>query len=166
MTLVGVISDTHIGDPRQRVPAEVLAAFAGVACILHGGDILLQGVLDSLRAIAPVHAVYGNCDPADLARRLSDRLVVTVDGVRIGLTHGHLGEGASTPQRARAYCLPLGTLEVVVFGHSHQPYNREHAGILLFNPGSPTQRRREPKPSYGLLDIVNGACHGRIVLLG
>jgi uncharacterized protein len=162
---IGVIADTHIADPRQTIPREVLQAFDGVACILHAGDILLQSVLDTLAAIAPVHAVYGNCDPPVLSWRLPDRLVLDLEGTRIGLTHGHLGNGATTPQRALAYFRETAGLHAVVFGHSHDPHNELHNGILLFNPGSPTQRRRQLYPSFGLLDISQAGCSGEIVYL-
>jgi putative phosphoesterase len=162
---VGVIADTHIADARRQLPEQALRAFEGVYCILHAGDVLTQAVLDRLAAIAPVHAVFGNCDPPEFSWRLPDKLVVDVAGVRIGLTHGHLGGGGDTPEQALAYLRDEPDLRVVVFGHSHQPYNALHGGVLLFNPGSATQRRRAPYPSYGLLELREGLCSGTIVYL-
>ena len=163
---IGVISDTHIGDAKARVPVAALRAFAGAECILHAGDVMIQDVLDALAAVAPVHAVSGNCDPSDLARRLPERLVLQLGGLHIGLTHGHLGRGVSTPSRAlSAFASGMEELEVVVFGHSHEPYNSMHGRTLLFNPGSATQRRRQTYPSYGLLEIEEGRCRGEIIYL-
>ena len=163
---IGVISDTHIGDAKGRVPAAALRAFAGTECILHAGDILIQDVIDALAAVAPLHAVSGNCDPADLAWRLPDRLVLQLGGLHIGLTHGHLGRGTSTASRAlSAFAGIAEAMDVVVFGHSHEPFNQVQGHTLLFNPGSATQRRRQPYPSYGLLEIEDGRCRGEVIYL-
>jgi len=163
---IGVISDTHIGDARVRVPVAAMRAFAGAECILHAGDILIQDVLDALASVAPVHAVSGNCDPSDLAWRLPDRLVLQLGGLHIGLTHGHLGRGTSTPSRAlSAFAGAAEAMDVVVFGHSHEPFNQVQGRTLLFNPGSATQRRRQPYPSYGLLEIEEDRCRAEVIYL-
>ena len=162
---VGVISDTHIYDRRRVIPAAVWQAFAGVNCILHAGDIARQDVLDELATLAPVHAVYGNVDPPELASSLKAALVLDLDGARIGLTHGHLGRGRTTPQCALSLFVGVEGLRAVVFGHSHEPYNSVQRGVLLVNPGSPTERRRQPRPSYGFLTIENGLVRGQIVYL-
>jgi uncharacterized protein len=160
---LGVISDTHIYDRRRVIPLMVWEAFAGVDCILHAGDIARQDVLDELAALAPVHAVYGNMDPPELASTLQATLVLDLDSARIGLTHGHLGRGRTTPQCALSLFTGVEGLRAVVFGHSHEPYNNVQRGVLLFNPGSPTERRRQPRPSYGFLTIEDGLVHGKIV---
>jgi uncharacterized protein len=162
---VGVISDTHIYDQRRVIPAAVWQVFAGVDCILHAGDIARQDVLDELAALAPVHAVYGNVDPPELVSTLKAALVLDLDGARIGLTHGHLGRGRTTPQCALSLFTGVEGLRAVVFGHSHEPYNNVQRGVLLFNPGSPTERRRQPQASYGFLTIENGLVRGQIVYL-
>ena len=162
---LGVIADTHIYDRRRAIPAAVWQAFAGVDCILHAGDIVQLDVLDELSALAPVHAVHGNVDPPELVSTLKAALVLDLDGARIGLTHGHLGRGRTTPQCALSLFVGVEGLRAVVFGHSHQPYNDMQRGVLLFNPGSPTERRRQPQPSYGFLAIENGLVRGQIVYL-
>lgn len=162
---VGVISDTHIADRRRVIPGAVWAAFTGVDCIVHAGDIARREVLDELAMLAPVYAVYGNMDPYELANTLPERRMVDLDGVRLGLTHGHLGQGRTTPERAWNAFRDVEGLRVVVFGHSHEPYNTVERGVLLFNPGSPTERRRQPRHSYGLLTVADGEAHGEIVYL-
>lgn len=163
---VGVIADTHIADQRRSIPAVVLEAFTGTDCILHAGDLVCSEVLETLTTIAPVHAVFGNMDPPNVRQRLQASLVVEVGGLRLGLTHGHLGRVAlTTPQRALERFSRVPGLSAVVFGHSHDPYNQRHGGILLFNPGSPTERRRQPRPSYGLLEIRDTSIQGTIVYL-
>src|SRR5438093_519933 len=96
---VGVIADTHIADGRRVIPGAVWEAFAGVDCILHAGDIARRAVLDELALLAPVHAVYGNLDPFELASTLPEWRVLDLGGVRLGLTHGHLGHWRTTPER-------------------------------------------------------------------
>ena len=118
---VGVISDTHIYDRRRVIPAAVWQAFAGVDCILHAGDIARQDVLDELATLAPVHAVYGNVDPPELASTLKAALVLDLDGVRIGLTHGHLGRGRTTPQCALSLFVGVEDLRAVDHGDSPVP---------------------------------------------
>jgi putative phosphoesterase len=143
----------------------MLEAFAGVDAILHAGDIACRAVLDQLATLAPVHAVYGNVDPPELCGELPDRLALSFGGVHIGLTHGHLGRGATTADRALAHCLEAARADVVVFGHSHVPCNERRGAVLLFNPGSPTERRHQPWASYGLLVIEAGRVEGQIVPL-
>lgn len=162
---VGVISDTHIADGRRVILAAVWEAFSGVDCILHAGDVARAQVLEELELLAPIYAVYGNVDPPELAARLDVARVLDLGGARVGLTHGHLGVGRSTPQMAHSMFKGVVGLSAVIFGHSHEPYNAMLGGVLLFNPGSPTERRRQARHSYGLLTIEDGAVRGEIVYL-
>ena len=165
MLRVGVIADTHIQDARGTIPAEVLAAFEALDCILHAGDLTCRAVLDRLRALAPVHAVQGNVDSPELAARLPESLELDLDGAIVGLTHGHLGRAATTPLRALERFRATRGLRAVIFGHSHEPCNELRGELLLFNPGSPTQPRRHPRPSFGLLEIEDGVVRGRHIYL-
>jgi putative phosphoesterase len=155
--VVGVVSDTHFhAEPAgQQLPRVLLdeLAKARVGLILHGGDILAAWVLERLAAIAPVLAVIGNGDPTDLRLALPRQRVVTVGAHRIGLVHGHEGRGRSTPERAHNAFAADPTVECIVFGHSHQPLSQLRDGVILFNPGSPTDRRRQRYFSFGLLRI-------------
>ncbi len=158
---IGVISDTHLyPEPRGRdLPATLLDELARAApgLILHAGDILAPWVLDRLGESAPVLAVRGNGDPAGLFPELPLARIVTVGAHRLGLTHGHLGRGATTPLRAyNTFADADPPVGCVVFGHSHQPLARRHdpGDIILFNPGSPTDKRAQPYFSFGLLRIT------------
>lgn len=166
---VGVVSDTHLhAQPSGRdLPATLLdeLAKARVGLILHAGDIFAPWVLDRLAAIAPVLAVIGNGDPAEMRLALPRSRVVAVGPHRIGLVHGHEGRGSTTPLRAlNTFLSTRGEpdpaapgVSCVVFGHSHQPLSRLHrpGDILLFNPGSPTDKRAQPYHSFGLLRIAD-----------
>jgi uncharacterized protein len=129
--------------------------------ILHAGDLVELSVLDLLRTVAPVLAVYGNTDPWEVAQRLPRRVLVRAGRWQIGLVHGDGGHGP-TPERARG---AFETVDAVVFGHSHQPLCEWRAGVLLFNPGSATDRRRSPYCSCGRLRVTAEAITGEIIPL-
>lgn len=151
--LIGVISDTHIPLRAKQLPAALFKALDGVDLLLHAGDLTEEAVIDELQSLASVEAVAGNMDPFPLAARLGRKKVLNLSGYRIGLIHGDLGsDRQKTPQRAYE-AFSNDNVDCVVFGHTHQPYCREESGVLLFNPGSPTDRRREPRHSCGLLTI-------------
>lgn len=156
--MIGVVSDTHIyPEPDDRGLPRVLLdelARARVDLILHAGDIFAPRVLDQLDAIAPVLAVIGNGDTADMRQLLPRSRVVIVGEHHIGLVHGHEGPGRTTPARARATFAGNPYVCCIVFGHSHQALSRLEAGIILFNPGSPTDKRRAPYYSFGLLRVA------------
>lgn len=157
--ILGVLSDTHIHHKAKKLPKEILTAFRRVDHILHAGDILNLQVLEELRNLAPVHAVAGNVDPPGIHKILGRKKVLSFSGFSIGLIHGD-GPGGSTPDRAfKAF--QNEKVDCIVFGHSHIPYIEERDGILLFNPGSPTDRRWQPRFSYGILKL-NDKIHPRI----
>ncbi len=160
---IGVLSDTHIPGRARRLPAPLLAAFAGVDLILHAGDITTADVLQQLRAIAPVEAVAGNKDPVPLALSLGLTREFALGGYRIGMAHGHTGAGKSTVERALGH---FRGADCVVFGHSHIPYCQWHDGTLAFNPGSATDRRRSPRCSYGFLYLEPGGLRTELRYLG
>jgi putative phosphoesterase len=130
--------------------------------ILHAGDVLDEGVLAELGNFAPVRAVLGNNDHS-LVGVLPVTRLVDLDGVRIGMIH----DSGAAAGRARRLRRRFPDAHVVVFGHSHAPVNEEgEDGQLLFNPGSPTQRRAQPVHSIGELRIADGVVTGhRIIAL-
>ncbi|MHB8124832.1 MAG: metallophosphoesterase family protein [Desulfitobacteriaceae bacterium] len=150
---IGVLSDTHLREG-QSLPRFVWDTLTGVDLILHAGDVVRSQILADLAILAPVRAVRGNCDGLELAD-LPSRDLINHAGLRIGLIHGNLGIGSTPHQRAlNAFKDEL--VDLVVFGHSHQPYLEWWNNILLFNPGSPTEKRREKRYSLGILELVNG----------
>ncbi|HWI66255.1 MAG TPA: metallophosphoesterase family protein [Symbiobacteriaceae bacterium] len=156
---IGVISDTHIPKRAYAIPQQVLDAFAGVDLILHAGDLVVPGVIEELSRIAPVHAVAGNNDTPDLVAELGLTKELDLAGYRICLTHGHVGTGKSTVERALSH---FPGAHCVVFGHSHIPYQQWHGTTLAFNPGSATDRRRAPHCSYGMLYLEPGGLRAEI----
>jgi putative phosphoesterase len=159
---IGVLSDTHIPQ-FKRLPEELWQHFAGVELIIHAGDLSTLFVLGQLETIAPIIAVQGNVEREDVVLKLPIKREVKVGTCRIGIVH-ILGDAAHYARNARH---EFPAARVVVFGHSHTPYNQEHSGQLLFNPGSATDRRRQPACSIGMLSIddANGSVYGEIIML-
>lgn len=153
-----VLADTHLrsaadGSLPRWLPEAAEAHLEGADVILHAGDVVEEVVLQRLRSYAPVHAVLGNND-RDLAAVLPPTAVVELAGIRVGMIH----DSGATAGRARRMRRRFPNARVVVFGHSHAPVNEPGAdGQLLFNPGSPTQRRRQPNHTLGRLVIDHGA---------
>jgi putative phosphoesterase len=177
MVRLGVVTDSHVPDRMRALPPEALEALAGVDTILHAGDICVPRVLRSLARVAPVIAVRGNRDLALPGLPLDRELVF--EGVRLGLTHGHLGlghyarekligvfQGYNHTRFLRQVRARFSDVQVVVFGHSHRPVNFHMSGVLMFNPGSLGPDYRLPNgPAVGLLTIENGAVRGQIIRL-
>jgi len=154
VTRVVVLSDTHIRrGGKRRLPDAACAALADADVILHAGDLLVPELLDELRAFAPVHAVLGNNDH-ELFGCLPESLVVAIDGVEVAMIHDS-GPRAGRAGRMRRR---FPSAAIVVFGHSHQPCNEIGVdGQLLFNPGSPIERRMAPTHTIGIIDVARGA---------
>jgi putative phosphoesterase len=150
--LVGLISDTH-----GLVRPGVHSALTGVELILHAGDVGGAAILDELRLIAPVRAVFGNTDPPDHPE-LSSELSVDVNGLRVHVSHGH-EVGSPTPEKlAERY-----DADVVVYGHTHRPLVTRKVGRLFVNPGAAGPKRFNISPSVAKLTIVDGRAEVEII---
>lgn len=155
---IALVSDTHLPRYGRRLPAVLVRGIvdARVDRLLHLGDFTEPFVPALFEALAPFDAVAGNNDGQELLDRFGRQKVLELDGARVGLTHGDLGPGATTPERARRTFEPLG-VDVVAFGHSHAPLVAQvPGGPLLVNPGSPTDKRREDRYSWALLELGDG----------
>ena len=137
---------------------EALAALAGVEMILHAGDVGMLSVLRELEGIAPVHAVYGNCD--DPAYKLPHSVNLKIGDLAVHVSHGH-EVGAPTPERLIARY----TADVIVYGHTHKPLIERAGTTLVINPGAAGPRRFKLLPSVALLRIESGTATAEIVTL-
>ncbi len=155
---IGVLSDTH----SLNLPQAMLAAFSKVDFIIHAGDICDADVLKELKEIAPVKAVHGNMDDQLLKKKLPLREVINVDGVIIGVTHGHVGETRDAQMNALAQ-FEGDKIDVIIYGHSHHAVNQRMGDRLVFNPGSPNDVIKARYFSYGILTIESGAVKGEII---
>lgn len=159
---VVVLADTHIrrGSSR-RLPAPARAALERADAILHAGDVVTGGVLDDLRRHAPVHAVLGNNDH-ELAGTLPESLELDLGGLAVAMIHD------SGPKRGRAARLHrrFPGADLVVFGHSHEPVSEPGVdGQWLLNPGSPTERRRQPHHTIATFEVVGGRLAGPVIVV-
>ncbi len=135
------------------MPDRVADALHDVDVILHAGDVCVPAVLDELSTLAPVHAVLGNNDGSDVADRgVPDTLELELAGVHVAMIHD------SGPRQGRAGRMRrrFPHADLVVFGHSHIPWDTEDDGQRLFNPGSPTDKRRQPHGTVGRLELAAG----------
>lgn len=148
-----VLADTHMGPgSRRRLPDRVFAELERADVVLHAGDIVTGDVLEELAGYAPVHAVLGNNDH-ELTGVLAERLELDLDGLAVGMVHD---SGPRRGREARLY-RAFPHCELVVFGHSHIPWNAAgHAGQWLLNPGSPTDKRRQPRPTLATVEVADG----------
>jgi uncharacterized protein len=160
--LIAVIADTHMPRGGRKLPAACLERLRETDLILHAGDISTAGVLSELVAIGPpVLAVHGNVDEPALIDSLPAQLEVERDGVRLAMTHD-AGPRRGRLQRMRRR---FPRADALVFGHSHIPLYERREGFQLFNPGSPTERRRQPQHTMGLARIERGAIAFQHVVL-
>jgi putative phosphoesterase len=160
VSLIAVISDTHLPMRGASLPAAAWEAIAEAELILHAGDVCATSLLDELALVAGVHVCMGNCDPPEVRSwGATDHVEIEVDGVRIAMLHdAGRAEGRAGRMRGR-----FPGARVVVFGHSHLPVAEDVDGLLLLNPGSPTDRRRAPRHTIALLRVEDGRAEAEIV---
>ena len=143
---IAILSDTHLPSGRRRLPEACLQRLRAADLIVHAGDFVAASVLQELAGLGPpLAAVHGNVDDAAVLRRLPARRTVDAGGERIGLIHD-AGPARGRLERLRAR---FPDCSAVVFGHSHIPLHEDRDGFQIFNPGSPTDRRRQPRHTMG-----------------
>jgi putative phosphoesterase len=150
---LAIISDTHMPRGGRSLPARCLELCREADRILHVGDLVDLSVLQLLQSLGPpVHAISGNADNPALCAVVPERLELELEGVRLGMTHIP-GAAAGRLARLRA---AFPACQAVVFGHTHMPEHAEHEGFQIFNPGSPTERRRAALHTMGVARISGG----------
>jgi putative phosphoesterase len=154
---VVVLADTHLRAGAELLPQSVLAALSRADLVIHAGDVVSRRALEELQTMAPIHAVLGNNDH-ELDGLLPPSVVVDLEGVRVAVVHDS-GARQGRPNRLHRR---FPDADIVVFGHSHVPCDELGVeGQVLFNPGSPTQRRKQPHPTMGTLTISDGRIRRR-----
>ncbi len=148
-----VLADTHLTPTSKRgLPTGCVELLAAADAVIHAGDVTTRHLLDELAAFAPVHAVLGNND-VELVDELPEVLEIELGGVAVAVLHDS-GASKGRPARMRRR---FPSADLVIFGHSHIPMLVEgEAGQRLCNPGSPTQRRRQPHHTVAVLDLEDG----------
>ena len=151
--LIAIVADTHLPRGSRTIPNACVQRMRAADLVLHAGDFSAAEVLEDLRALGPpVAAVHGNIDSPDLRRMLPERQVVDAAGIRIGIVH----DAGQAKGRLRRLRMAFPECDAVVFGHSHIPLHEEENGFQIFNPGSPTDRRRQPRHSMGIARVAGG----------
>jgi putative phosphoesterase len=159
---LAIISDTHLPRGGRALPAACVERLRAADAILHAGDFIELAVLRALEELGPpVHAVRGNVDSAQLQARLPQTRIVEAGGARIAMIHD---AGPATGRLARMR-RRFPDADAVVFGHTHLPLHETAGGFAIFNPGSPTERRRAPRHSMGLATAADGAVAFELVPL-
>ncbi|HEV2775058.1 MAG TPA: metallophosphoesterase family protein [Solirubrobacteraceae bacterium] len=151
---IAIISDTHMPRGARTIPPACLERCRAADAILHAGDLIDVPVLELLRALGPpLHAISGNVDTQAVRRLVPARLELEFGGARIGMVHIP-GPAARRFERLRA---DFPRCDAVIFGHTHMPEHAERDGFQIFNPGSPTERRRAPARTMGIATVEGGA---------
>ena len=154
---IGVVSDTH----SCPLPRQLIEEFAKMDLIIHAGDFCDLEDVKQLAGLKPFKAVHGNMDVAAVTRKFPRRQIIDADEIKIGLFHG---EGSRQGLRERVAKEFKGDqVDVVIFGHSHQPFNEQIGPVVYFNPGSPNDAVRAPYFSYGRITITDGRAQCAIV---
>jgi putative phosphoesterase len=161
---IAIISDTHLPRGQQRLPAACVSRLRTAELIIHAGDLIAPSVLEHVRAFGPVAAVHGNVDGAEVRALLPDRLELTFGDIRLGIVHD-AGAARGRLERMRR---SFPEADAVIFGHSHIPLlDRDPStGLQIFNPGSPTDKRRQPNYTMGWAQVICGEIAFEIVDLG
>jgi putative phosphoesterase len=150
-----LLADTHVPKRARDLPTAVWRAVEEADVVVHAGDWVDVGLLDELEArSARLVACWGNNDHGELRDRLPEVARIEVEGVRLGVVH----ETGQAPGREERMSSAYADLDVLVFGHSHIPWDSTTStGLRLLNPGSPTDRRRQPHCTYMTATAENGA---------
>jgi putative phosphoesterase len=150
---IAVLADTHAPRRWKGCPPAVANELVAADVILHAGDACTAEMLDEIVAFAPVHAVLGNNDGPDVvAWGAPEHLELDLEGLRVAMVHDSGPAKGRAPRLRRTFP----GADLVVFGHSHIPWNADEQGQRAFNPGSPTDRRRQPRGTMGRLEIRRG----------
>ncbi len=159
---IAVVSDTHLPRGSRRIPEACLERLAGSDLIVHAGDFSSIGALEDLIALGPpVAAVHGNVDEPSVRERLPAEHSFAFGGARVGLVHD------AGPARGRLARMRrrFPDADAVIFGHSHMPLHEAEGDLQIFNPGSPTERRRAPRHTMGVATVDGGRIRFELVAL-
>jgi putative phosphoesterase len=160
--LIAIVADTHMPRGRRAIPQRCRELMLTSDLIMHAGDLVSEEVLREIEAIGPpVEAVSGNMDSAALQRFLPDRTVVEAEGARIAMVH----DGGPARGRLARLRRTFPDADAVVFGHSHVPIHERDGDFQIFNPGSPTERRRAPHHTMGSAHVTGKSIEFELVVV-
>ena len=159
---VAVIADTHLPRGNRQLPKRCVEEILRADLLLHAGDVTSVDVFESLEELGtPLRAVRGNVDCSELRRRLPEKLSLPLEALMVGLIH----DAGPAKGRLRRLRRLFPDAAAVIFGHSHMPLHEREAGFQIFNPGSPTERRRAPARAMGVAEVEGGRIRLRHIAL-
>ncbi|MFQ5952056.1 MAG: metallophosphoesterase family protein [Candidatus Omnitrophota bacterium] len=159
---IGIIADTHIPTTATKIPSKVCEYFKDCDLIIHAGDLVEMWVIDELEKIAETKAVWGNMDGPGIRERLPEKIQFEAEGKTIGVVHGR-GPASKVAKKIKEEFDKKP--DIVIFGHSHVPFNETIDGTLYFNPGSSTDRVFTPYRSFGIIEIEGDKVSAEIIKL-
>jgi hypothetical protein len=160
---IAIISDTHLPRGNRSLSPECVSRLRAADLIIHAGDLTAPSMLDQLRELGEVAAVHGNVDDAAVRSLLPERLDLVIDDVRLGVVH----DAGAARRRLERLQSSFAETNAVIFGHSHIPLleGDPASGFQIFNPGSPTDKRRQPSHTMGWAQISGGEISFEIITL-
>jgi putative phosphoesterase len=159
MPMLYVVSDTHVPERASKLPRKFLDKIKPHDIIFHAGDFVSWDTFKELESLATLHAVRGNMDHSKVKNSLEKKRLVSLQGKRIGICHG---SGSPFGLAEKVYREFEEKPDVIIFGHSHIPYNKKKEKTLLFNPGSLSGNTTGPFATYGVLTIEGNDVRGEI----
>jgi len=161
---IAIISDTHMPRGPRRLSPDCVARLKRADLIIHAGDLVTVNVLRELEALGRVVAVYGNVDDREVAALLPETATVELDhGLSLAVVH----DAGPARGRLRRLRQRFPNADSVIFGHSHMPcHERTEDGFQIFNPGSPTERRRAPRKTMGIACTRRGGIEFELIEVG
>jgi len=160
---LGIISDTHIKQNANSLINALNIHLKEVDLIIHAGDYINKEVIEGLKNYKKLVGVWGNVDEPEIKNLVNEKEVISIEGYKIGIFHGH-GNGGTTLDRAYEK-FKEDQVDVIIFGHSHQPLAKTKNGILMINPGSLTNKRKERWFSYIILELNQESIDVKLKLL-
>ena len=158
MVRILAISDTHLMRIRPGLPDNLIQEVSNCDLVIHAGDFTSDTVYDELKHLTDILAVTGNMDGYSLRAILPARRQFNIGGINIGIVHGY----GSSQQALNGSRNAFKEVDLIVFGHSHMPFNETVGAVRMFNPGSPTNPRGIFPPSYGIIEINEGRMSTKI----
>ncbi len=162
MSIVYLISDTHVPERREEIPKEFLSLLKPEDIVLHAGDWTAAATLKLLQQKAKVFGVWGNMDDGAVRKELPEKTIVELQGFKIGITHG-FGAPDGMVDKVRTHFLEK--VDMILFGHTHVPHREEKEGILFYNPGSLSFNNDRRELTYAILEIKDGELAPRLITL-
>ncbi|WP_315121352.1 metallophosphoesterase family protein [uncultured Clostridium sp.] len=158
---IGVISDTHFTKRSEDILKIIDRYFSDVDMIIHVGDFNSINVIENIEKKKRFAGVYGNNDGSNVREYLREKAIINIEGYKIGMYHGH---GDKKTAMDRAYNeFKDSKIDIIIFGHSHQPIIKTRNKILMINPGSPTRKLKERWYSYVLLELDRKKIEAKVV---